>query len=171
MNQKRSFNPLVVGSSPTAPTTQNTCSEPHEHESGATPCASPSTRCSTRQRDIRTGWAVLAFTCACLFSAAALTSRAEAAIASCYGPGLWGNHTASGSILQRGTLGVAHKTLPFGTRLHIRSGGVTTTAKVIDRGPFVAGRVLDLTEATAGRLGASSCRSWGHRSVRSWRAR
>jgi len=101
----------------------------------------------------------------------ALTERANAAIASCYGPGLWGNHTASGTILTRSTRGVAHKTLPFGTRLHIRSGGITTTVKVIDRGPFVAGRTFDLTEATAGELGASSCAAWGHRSVRSWRAR
>lgn len=98
-------------------------------------------------------------------------SNAGAAIASCYGPGLWGNHTANGTLLTRSTLGAAHKTLPFGTRLYVRSGGVTARVTIIDRGPFVAGRTLDLTEATARQLGHGSCASWGHRNVRSWRAR
>jgi len=119
---------------------------------------------------LRASWLWLAIIVLALILAGAVAEEAEAATASCYGPGLWGNSTANGTILTRSTLGVAHKTLPFGTRLHVRSGGVTTTVSVIDRGPFVAGRSLDLTEASVKQLGVSSCTAWGHRNVRSWRA-
>lgn len=91
--------------------------------------------------------------------------------ASCYGPGLYGNHTASGSVLRAGTVGVAHRTLAFGTKLRVSTGTHVTTVTVIDRGPHVKGRVLDLTEAAVRQLGATSCKTWGVRPVRSWRAR
>jgi rare lipoprotein A (peptidoglycan hydrolase) len=120
---------------------------------------------------LRRSYAWLAVVVIALLVLGAFVERAEAASASCYGPGLFGNSTASGSILTRSTLGVAHKSLPFGTRLHVRVNGRTTTLRVIDRGPFVAGRHLDLTEASVRRLGFASCRAWGHRKVRSWRAR
>ena len=51
-----------------------------------------------------------------------------------------------------GTLGVANKTLPCGTRVKLRYHGHTVTVPVIDRGPYVAGRDFDLTEATRDRL-------------------
>jgi rare lipoprotein A (peptidoglycan hydrolase) len=47
---------------------------------------------------------------------------------------------------------VAHKTLPCGTKLTIRYKGRSVRARVIDRGPFVAGREFDLTWATKSRL-------------------
>jgi hypothetical protein len=73
--------------------------------------------------------------------------------ASYYGPGLYGNGMACGGTLYRHTRGVAHKTLPCGTRVTIRYGRKTVVARVVDRGPYVAGREFDLTEATRDDLG------------------
>lgn len=65
-----------------------------------------------------------------------------------YGPGFWGQHTACGQILEPNTIGVAHRTLPCGTRVTFRYNGLTVVARVIDRGPYVSGRTWDLTKAT-----------------------
>jgi rare lipoprotein A len=73
--------------------------------------------------------------------------------ASYYGPGLYGNGVACGGTLEPGTLGVANKTLPCGTMVKLRYGSHAITVPVIDRGPYVAGREYDLTEATKDRLG------------------
>jgi len=75
------------------------------------------------------------------------------ASASWYGPGLYGNPLACGGRLTTATVGVAHKTLPCGTKLTLRYHGRTVQASVVDRGPFVAGREFDLTSATARKLG------------------
>lgn len=72
--------------------------------------------------------------------------------ASYYGPGLYGNGVACGGTLSPGTMGVAHKTLPCGTKVRLRYRGRTVTVPVIDRGPYVAGRDYDLTEAVKERL-------------------
>jgi rare lipoprotein A len=72
--------------------------------------------------------------------------------ASWYGPGLYGNHLACGGRLGYGTLGVANKSLPCGTKLTLRHDGRTVRVPVVDRGPYVAGREFDLTAATARRL-------------------
>lgn len=69
-----------------------------------------------------------------------------------YGPGLIGNGTACGQTLTRSLLGVAHRTLPCGTLITFKSGGVTLTVPVVDRGPFVEGRIFDLTYAACKRL-------------------
>jgi peptidoglycan lytic transglycosylase len=74
------------------------------------------------------------------------------AYASWYGPGLYGNHLGCGGRLSSRRLGVAHRTLPCGTKLTLRHRGRTVTVRVIDRGPYVAGREFDLTERTARRL-------------------
>jgi rare lipoprotein A (peptidoglycan hydrolase) len=75
------------------------------------------------------------------------------AIASWYGPGLYGNRTGCGGRLGYSSLGVAHKSLPCGTRVTFRHRGRTVRVPVIDRGPYVGGREYDLTAATARRLG------------------
>lgn len=93
----------------------------------------------------------------------------QSARASCYGPGLIGNHTASGQILHRWTIGVAHRTAPLGSRITIRYRGRVVRTRVIDRGPFVHGRTLDLTEALVRKLGVNGCTAWGVRSVRTHR--
>ncbi|MEX2194772.1 MAG: septal ring lytic transglycosylase RlpA family protein [Thermoleophilaceae bacterium] len=72
--------------------------------------------------------------------------------ASWYGPGFYGNRTACGRTLGRGTLGVAHKSLPCGTDVTFRYRGRSVTVPVIDRGPYAAGRDWDLTGATKRKL-------------------
>lgn len=72
--------------------------------------------------------------------------------ASWYGPGFYGQRTGCGQTLRPGQLGTAHKSLPCGTRVTFRHRGRTVRVPVIDRGPYVAGRDYDLTEATAHRL-------------------
>jgi rare lipoprotein A len=74
------------------------------------------------------------------------------AVASWYGPGLYGGGLACGGTLTPGTLGVAHKTLPCGTRVTLRYHSHQVTVPVVDRGPYVAGRDYDLTGATRARL-------------------
>jgi rare lipoprotein A (peptidoglycan hydrolase) len=73
--------------------------------------------------------------------------------ASYYGPGLYGNGVACGGTLLPGTMGVANKTLPCGTKVKLRYHGRSVTVPVIDRGPYVAGRDYDLTEAVKEKLG------------------
>jgi hypothetical protein len=88
-------------------------------------------------------------------AAASMARRLTAyrpANASYYGPGLYGNGVACGGTLMPGTLGVANKTLPCGTKVKLRYRGHTVTVPVIDRGPYVAGRDFDLTTATKERL-------------------
>jgi hypothetical protein len=72
-----------------------------------------------------------------------------------YGPGFYGNRTACGQRLTRTTQGVAHKTLPCGTRVAIRVNGRSTVVPVIDRGPYARGVTYDLAAATARRLGVT----------------
>jgi rare lipoprotein A len=84
----------------------------------------------------------------------------RAANASWYGPGLYGNPLGCGGRLSPGRLGVAHKSLPCGSRMTLRHGTRSVRVRVIDRGPYVGGRELDLTEAAARRL-----RFRGHGSI------
>ena len=70
-----------------------------------------------------------------------------------YGPGFFGNETACGQTLTRATVGVAHRTLPCGTRIVVRYEGTALRTRVIDRGPFANGAKWDLTQAAAKRLG------------------
>jgi rare lipoprotein A (peptidoglycan hydrolase) len=64
-----------------------------------------------------------------------------------------GGSLACGGLLTSSTMGVANKTLPCGTRVTLRYHRRTVRVRVIDRGPYVAGREYDLTEATARALG------------------
>ena len=67
-----------------------------------------------------------------------------------YGPGFYGNRTACGLAYTKTIQGVAHRTLPCGTKVSFRNpkNGRTITVPVIDRGPYVAGRQWDLSGAT-----------------------
>jgi rare lipoprotein A len=80
----------------------------------------------------------------------------RAAAASWYGPGLYGQHLACGGTLDTGVVGVANKTMPCGSRVQLHYGGHTVVARVVDRGPYVAGREFDLTPATKAKLGFGS---------------
>jgi rare lipoprotein A (peptidoglycan hydrolase) len=70
-----------------------------------------------------------------------------------YGPGLYGNRLACGGRLRARTVGVAHKSLPCGTKVALRYRGRTIVVPVIDRGPYARGVSYDLTEAAARKLG------------------
>ena len=67
--------------------------------------------------------------------------------ASFYGPGFYGNRTACGLAYTTTIIGVAHRSLPCGTRIQFRNpaNGRVVTAPVIDRGPYVVGRIWDLS--------------------------
>ena len=71
-------------------------------------------------------------------------------------PGLYGNHLACGGRPSDSVRGVAHKSLPCGMRVTLRKGDRIVRARVVDRGPFVAGRELDLTPAVKRALGFGS---------------
>lgn len=79
----------------------------------------------------------------------------KTATASWFGPGLYGNTTADGTLFTADTWCVAHKTLPFGTMVQIRYGGKTVDVPVRDRGPYTPGREFDLSAAVARSLGFS----------------
>lgn len=71
-------------------------------------------------------------------------------LATWYGPGLFGRHTACGQRLTRRTVGVANRTLPCGTLVEVRYGDRRVTVPVIDRGPYgTLGANWDLTEGAA----------------------
>jgi rare lipoprotein A (peptidoglycan hydrolase) len=80
----------------------------------------------------------------------------RSAAASYYGPGLYGGSLACGGTLRPGTMGVANRSLPCGSRLTLRYGNRSVRVQVIDRGPFSGGREFDLTAATRARLGFPS---------------
>lgn len=75
--------------------------------------------------------------------------------ASWYGPGFHGRTTASGDTYDQEAMTAAHRTLPLGARIRVTvpATGRTTELIVNDRGPFVEGRVLDVSRAAARRLG------------------
>lgn len=76
-------------------------------------------------------------------------------IASFYGPGFQGRQTASGEVFDMNDMTCAHRTLPFGTILRVENlgNGREATVRVNDRGPYVAGRIIDLSRGAAERLG------------------
>lgn len=79
----------------------------------------------------------------------------QSGVASWYGPGFHGRRTASGETYDQEGMTAAHRTLPMGTRIRVtvRTTGRATVLVVNDRGPFVEGRVLDVSRAAARRLG------------------
>lgn len=82
-----------------------------------------------------------------------LTRSMRIAGATWYGTGLYGNQTACGQVLRRGTVGVAHKTLPCGTKVTFSYHGRSLVTRVIDRGPYTAGYSWDLTNGARELLG------------------
>lgn len=86
-------------------------------------------------------------------SAPAAATGWQSARASWYGPGFYGRRTASGAVYTQTMMNVAHKSLPFGTRIEFEFNGRRCIAVVNDRGPFVAGRTFDLGAGTAKALG------------------
>ncbi len=79
----------------------------------------------------------------------------ETGKASYYADKFAGRRTASGDIFRQQKMTAAHKTLPFGTRVKVKnlSTGKTIKVRINDRGPFVPGRIIDLSKKAARRLG------------------
>ena len=75
--------------------------------------------------------------------------------ASYYGPGFHGKKTASGEIFDQDDYTCAHKSLPFGTKLKVVrvDNGSSVVVRVNDRGPYVDGRILDLSVAAGKKIG------------------
>jgi rare lipoprotein A len=79
----------------------------------------------------------------------------EVGIASWYGPGFHGNLTANGEVYNMYGISAAHKTLPFGTIVKVVEieTGRSVVVRINDRGPFIEGRIIDLSKGAAERLG------------------
>ena len=75
--------------------------------------------------------------------------------ASWYGPGFQGQETASGETFDQHALTAAHRTLPLGTEATVTNleTGQSVTVTITDRGPYVQGRQLDLSQAAAKQIG------------------
>ncbi len=75
-------------------------------------------------------------------------------MASFYGDGYHGRKTANGETFNKRKLTAAHKTLPFGTVVKVKnlSNGQTIKVRINDRGPFVKGRIIDLSEKAAQKI-------------------
>jgi rare lipoprotein A len=80
-----------------------------------------------------------------------MIASAQSGIASVYSYG----RTATGEKVRSGGLTAAHRSLPFGTRVRVtnRSNGRSVVVRINDRGPFVHGRIIDLTPAGARAIG------------------
>lgn len=85
----------------------------------------------------------------------AFVTPAKADVASWYGPGFHGRTTANGERFNRNAFTAAHRTLPFGTHVRVCRGSRCVTVRINDRGPFIKGRSIDLSEAAAKRIGCS----------------
>ncbi|WP_036692507.1 septal ring lytic transglycosylase RlpA family protein [Pedobacter glucosidilyticus] len=74
--------------------------------------------------------------------------------ASYYADKFDGRKTASGEVFRNHKLTAAHKTLPFGTKVKVTNlnNGKTVKVRVNDRGPFVAGRIIDLSKQAAKKI-------------------
>jgi rare lipoprotein A len=79
----------------------------------------------------------------------------EEGVASWYGPGFHGRRTASGEVFDQTALTAAHPTLAFGTRLLVVNldNGLEVEVRINDRGPFVDGRIIDVSHRAAELLG------------------
>jgi len=83
-----------------------------------------------------------------------LDGGSETGYASYYSESYNGKKTANGEIFHSSELTAAHKKLPFGTKVKVTnlSNGKTVKVRVNDRGPFVSGRIIDLTSRAAKKL-------------------
>ena len=87
-------------------------------------------------------------------SAAPSTRYAATGVASYYGAKFHGRKTASGERFDMHAMSAAHRNLPFGSRVrvtHLRNGR-SIIVRINDRGPFVKGRIIDLSYAAAKKL-------------------
>ncbi len=94
---------------------------------------------------------LFASTLAIFSTALAASAQAQSGIASVYS----GERTANGEYAHAGRLTAAHRSLPFGTLVRVthKRTGRSVVVRINDRGPFVGGRIIDLTPAAARAIG------------------
>ena len=92
----------------------------------------------------------------------------ERGIASHFKP----QHTASGLYYRSGDLIAAHKTLPMGTRVKVTDLKTQQTSwvRIIDRGPYIKGRIIDLSDASAKEIGIYGKRGIGQVEIEAYRS-
>ena len=85
------------------------------------------------------------------------TGVVESGEASWYGPGFDGDVAASGEVYDQDAMTAAHRTLPFGSIVKVISSqtGRCAFVRINDRGPFIDGRIIDLSHAAAQAIGMS----------------
>jgi rare lipoprotein A len=122
------------------------------------PCASRTSQPSPKTKEaIIVKRTRIRFVAAFCFSigliGASSIAQAQSGIASIYS----GGRTASGEIARASGMTAAHRTLPIGTLVRVtnRRSGRTAVVRINDRGPFVRGRIIDVTPAAARALGFS----------------
>lgn len=98
---------------------------------------------------LATAFAVVALTYTCW-------SQPITGVASWYGERYRGRPTASGTIYNPDKLTAAHRTLPFGTLVRCTYQNKSVVVKITDRGPFVKGRIIDLSKAAFAKLAPTS---------------
>jgi len=110
--------------------------------------------------------ALVAVTIAAGLMVGACATSATAAAGQCGRASWYALHsrTASGERMNPSAMTAAHRTLPFGTKLRVtnKNNGKSVIVRINDRGPFIKGRVLDLSKGAAGQLGFIGS---GHTSV------
>ena len=111
----------------------------------------------SRSRDRRRPALLLALLLAagCATAPVGRPGETERGIASWYGPGFHGRQTANGETYDMNAMTAAHKSLPFDTVVEVRNrdNGRRTRVRINDRGPFVRGRIIDLSRAAAAAIG------------------
>ena len=79
----------------------------------------------------------------------------QVGVASWYGGKFHGRKTASGEVYDQNRMTAAHRTLPFGTQVEVTNlrNGRSVVERINDRGPFIKGRIIDVSRRAAGKLG------------------
>jgi rare lipoprotein A len=88
------------------------------------------------------------------------SGRSFSGMASFYGNES-GSKTASGQRFNQHAMTAAHRSLPFGTKLRVTHGGRSVIVTINDRGPFIKGRVLDLSTGAASAVGLTRAKGVG----------
>lgn len=90
-----------------------------------------------------------------LVPSAVAAASTSVGVASWYGPGFHGRLTANGERYDMYAMTAAHKTLQFGTKVKVTNhdNGKSVVVRINDRGPFVGGRVIDLSRSAADAIG------------------
>jgi rare lipoprotein A len=112
---------------------------------------------TARRRTLKSNLLAVTFATATMAFVSATATSAHAqqnGIASMYTTAI-GTKTASGRRLHDGAMTAAHRTLPFGTKVRVtnKRNGRSVVVTITDRGPFIRGRVIDLTLAAANAIG------------------